>query len=55
MGKIGDFSANNSGIHALDKALGVILVESKWNIVVNLDFVRTGPAHMHCCRTFPLH
>jgi len=29
MGKIGDFSANNSGIHALDKALGVILVESK--------------------------
>jgi len=23
------------------------------NIVVNLDFVRTGPSHTHRCRAFP--
>jgi len=50
-GKNLQFSANTA-IHALYMALGVIAVESKWNIVVSLDFVRTRPSHMHCCRAF---
>jgi len=39
------FSANNAEIHALDMALGVTVIrrgESKWNIVVNLGYVRNG-------------